>query len=382
VARSAAGTPQGRVVGARPRPDLAEVRLSGSWSVHSTRTPTSEVEGKLRDRAISCVVFDASAVDDWDSAILTLLLGVVDDLRTRSVEVDVTRLPAGIRRLLALAEAVPETEGARASGDRKPWLERVGEGSIAAGRGSREFLDFLGETTIAFAAMLRLRARVPVSEVWLFIQNTGPQALPIVTLISFLVGLILAFVGAVQLQQFGATIYVANLVQIGMAREMGAIMTGVIMAGRTGAAFAAQLGTMKVTEEIDALVTLGIRPVEYLVLPRVIALSIMMPLLCIYSDIIGIIGGAAVGIGMLDQNMSQYIQQTLRYATLTQFAIGISKSFVFGILIALSGCLRGMQCGGSASAVGDAATSAVVTSIVLLVVADGLFAVLCNALNV
>jgi len=371
-----------RVEVVRPEPDALEIRLFGAWVLQAARPSPAEVTGKLGKGAVRRARFDARGLESWDSAILTFLSAVVDRLRELSVEVDLSGLPPGVQRLLALVEAVPEKKGARVSDAREPWLARLGAATIETWKGFKEFVRFIGEVTVALGEAMRLRARIPLADVWLFVQNTGAEALPIVTLISFLVGLILAFVGAVQLQQFGATIYVANLVQIGMAREMGAIMTGIIMAGRTGAAFAAQLGTMRVTEEIDALTTLGIKPVEYLVLPRILALSAMMPLLCIYSDVVGIVGGGVVGVGMLDQNLSQYVQQTLYYANTTQFVIGISKSFIFGILIALSGCLRGMQCGSSASAVGDAATSAVVTSIVLIVVADGFFAVLCNALYI
>jgi phospholipid/cholesterol/gamma-HCH transport system permease protein len=175
---------------------------------------------------------------------------------------------------------------------------------------------------------------------------------------------------------------VADLVGLGMAREMGAMMTGIIMAGRTGAAFAAQLGTMKVNEEIDALVTLGIPPTEYLVLPRLVALFLMMPLLCICADLIGIIGGGLVGVGMLDIEPVEYVRRTLDAISLTDCALGIVKGAVFGVIVAVAGCLRGMQTKGSAAAVGDAATSAVVTGIVAIVAADGLFAVLTNVLEI
>jgi phospholipid/cholesterol/gamma-HCH transport system permease protein len=216
----------------------------------------------------------------------------------------------------------------------------------------------------------------------LFVQECGAEALPIVTLISVLVGMILAFVGAVQLQKFGAQIYVADLVAIAMVREMGCIMTAIIMAGRTGSGFAAQLGTMKVTQEIDAFATLGIPPMDFLVLPRMLALVIMMPLLTIYSDVLGILGGGLVSVGMLDLTPFQYVNESRRILDAIDCATGIGKSFVFGALIAFAGCLRGMQCGNSSSAVGEAATSAVVTSIVLIVVADGIFAVVFNVLHI
>jgi phospholipid/cholesterol/gamma-HCH transport system permease protein len=214
------------------------------------------------------------------------------------------------------------------------------------------------------------------------IQDCGPNALPIVTLISFLVGLILAFMGAVQLQSFGAQIYVADLVAIAATREMGCLMTGIIMAGRTGAAFAAQLGTMRVNEEIDALVTMGIQPMDFLVLPRMVALILMMPLLTVYSDLLAIMGGAFVGVTMLDLGFIEYLDRTAQALTLTNFSLGIVKGAIFGILVALSGCLRGIQSGRSAAAVGLAATSAVVTAIVLIVVAEGIFAVVLNALKI
>src|SRR5262245_44580227 len=173
--------------------------------------------------------------------------------------------------------------------------------------------------------------------------------------------------GAVQLKSFGAQVYVADLVAIATAREMGCLMTGIIMAGRTGAAFAAQLGTMRVNEEIDALVTMGISPIDFLVLPRMLALIVMMPLLTVYADILAILGGAFVGVTMLDLKLVEYFDRTSHaWNLLTNFSLGIVKGSVFGVLVALSGCLRGMQCERSAAAVGLATTSAVVTAIVLI----------------
>jgi phospholipid/cholesterol/gamma-HCH transport system permease protein len=244
-----------------------------------------------------------------------------------------------------------------------------------------EGLSFLGSATLAFGRFLVGHARYQKSELLLLIQDTGANAFWIVSLISFLVGMILAFVGAVQLAQFGAGIYVANLVGLAMTREMGAMMTAIIMAGRTGAAFAAQLGTMRVNEEIDALSSMGIDPMEFLVVPRMLALMVMMPLLALYADLLGIMGGMVVGIGMLDLGIFEYIEQTRRSVSLTQINIGVIKAVVFGVLVAVAGCLRGMQCGNSSQAVGMAATSAVVTSIVLIIVTDGLFAVVLNVLG-
>ena len=194
--------------------------------------------------------------------------------------------------------------------------------------------------------------------------------------------MILAFVGALQLRQFGASLFIANMVGIAMLREMGAMMTGIIMAGRTGASFAAQLGTMQVNEEVDALTTFGIDPVDFLVLPRMLALCLTMPLLCLYSDFLGILGGAVVGSEVFGLSSELYWRQTLRAISLNDLWIGLVKAETYGVLVAVAGCLRGMQTRGSAAAVGSAATSAVVTGIVAIVAADAVFAVLCEALGV
>ncbi|NOQ63728.1 MAG: hypothetical protein GQ582_04385 [Methyloprofundus sp.] len=242
-------------------------------------------------------------------------------------------------------------------------------------------LTFVGEICLSFLRLLRGKACFRQRDLWLVMQECGPKALPIVTLISLLVGLILAFVGAMQLKVFGAQIYVANLVGLGMAREMGAMMTAIIMAGRTGAAFASQLGSMQVNEEIDALKTLGISPTDFLVLPRMLALILMLPLLCLYADLVGILGGLLVSVSLLDISALEYIEQTRSALSLNDFATGLIKSSVFGVLVVLSGCYNGMQCGRSSSSVGDAATAAVVSGIVSVVVADALLTVIYQIID-
>jgi phospholipid/cholesterol/gamma-HCH transport system permease protein len=235
---------------------------------------------------------------------------------------------------------------------------------------------------MAFGKLFTGRARFRSSDLMVIIQDCGASALGIVTLISVLVGLILAFVGAIQLEAFGAQIYVADLVGIATVREMGAMMTAIVMAGRTGAAFAAQLGTMQVNEEIDALATLGLSPMEFLVLPRMIALILMMPLLCLYSDFVGIFGGATVGVGVLGLSLQSYLHESIRALTMVALVGGLVKSAVYGVLIALAGCYQGFECGNSSAAVGQATTAAVVSSIVMIVTACGMFAVLFNILGI
>ena len=277
---------------------------------------------------------------------------------------------------------MPEKEGARGNESKASWLARIGSASIVYGLSVREFVSFLGELTIAFGRFVRGKARYRGVDFLQLLQDCGADAVGIVCLIAFLVGVILAFMGAVQLQKFGAAIYVADLVAIGTTREMGAMMTAIIMAGRTGAAFAAQLGTMKVTEEIDALTTMGIAPEEFLVVPRVLALVLMMPLLCLFADLVGILGGAFVGVTVLDLSARTYYRETVAAVNLVNLFGGLFKATVYGGLIAVAGCLRGFQCGSSSSAVGDAAMQAVVTAIVMVVVACGLFAFLFNLLGI
>jgi phospholipid/cholesterol/gamma-HCH transport system permease protein len=357
--------------------------LTGAWKLDHPLPAFEDLQRQLDAfSGIRRIEIDASDLEVWDSGLLTFLINLSNHCSGRNIDFDREGLPRGVRNLLRLASEVPERQDARRKPERAELFERIGAGTLQAAQGGVEVLTFIGE---AFAALLKFfvgRAQFQRSDLLLFIQECGANALPIVTLISLLVGLIFAFVGAVQLVMFGAQIYVANLVAIAMVRVVGALMAAVIMAGRTGAAFAAQLGTMQVNEEIDALKTLGISPMEFLVLPRMLALIIMMPLLCVYADLMGIIGGLIVGVGMLDVGLIQYLNQTKMSLNLTHFWIGITHSIVFGMLIALAGCLRGMQCGRSASAVGDATTSAVVTSIVALTIATAVITFVCNVLRI
>jgi phospholipid/cholesterol/gamma-HCH transport system permease protein len=375
--------PHGTLDVTRPTADTLCVRLSGQWTIHAALPSTAEVQAQCdaapRVRRLS---FEASDLADWDSVLLTFLLKLKEPCDQRQIEFDRAGLPQGIQRLLALATAVPEGQDVRREVVRESLLVRLGQGVLTAVESTHGLLTFLGQVALAFGQFIRGRARFRGVDLWLIVQECGAQALPIVSLISFLVGLILAFMGANQLRQFGAQIYVANLVGLSMAREMGAMMTGIIMAGRTGAAFAAQLGTMVVNQEIDALTTLGLTPTEFLVVPRMLALAMMVPLLCIYADLIGILGGAVVGVGMLHLGAAQYYQQTLSAVHLLDFVVGLSKGTVFGILIALAGCLHGMQCERSASAVGAAATSAVVTGIVWIIVSDAVLTAMYNVLGI
>ena len=291
----------GQVLFTRKDDSTLNVQLRGAWRLRTGLPSATLFKRELASgREVRGITFDARELTSWDSSVLTFLVELSELCRQRGIPLEREGLPVGLRKLLTLAEAVPERKGARREASEASLLQRVGTRTVGVANSLTEMLAFLGEMTITFVRLFGMRARYRASDLLLLIQQCGAQALPIVTLISFLVGVILAFVGAVQLKQFGAQIYVADLVGIAMIREMGAMMTGIIMAGRTGAAFAAQLGTMKVNEEIDALTTAGFSPMEFLVLPRMLALMLMMPLLCLYADLIGILGGAVIGVGMLD----------------------------------------------------------------------------------
>ncbi len=366
-----------------PQPDNLQLVLAGNWRLADAPLPVSDIEQQLQDRpGIRYLSFDGTGVTTWDTGLLTFLARVYRLAADHKIDIDPGGLPDGARRMMALATAVPPPENAGSHTDSVPLLEHIGQQALAMWRAGPEMLRFLGELTLSLGRLLRGTARFRRSDLMLVIHDVGPQALPIVALISFLVGLIVAYMGAVQLAQFGAQIYIANLVGLGMTRETGALMTGVIMAGRTGSAFAAQLGTMQVNEEIDAFRTLGFNPVDFLVLPRFLGLVLMMPLMVLYADIVGITAGMFVSVTAFDISTFEYYQQTVQSMEWRHIWVGVIKGTVYGMLIAFAGCLRGMQCGRSAQAVGEATTSAVVTSILFIVIAAALLTILFQQLGI
>jgi phospholipid/cholesterol/gamma-HCH transport system permease protein len=368
----------------RARDDrTAVLRLKGSWTMkHVLPGLSRELRRFQAENDVTCLVVDIQELTDWDSRLVSLLLRLREACAEENIEFQTDNLSQGLRRLLDMA-----VKGAKAPAGRKEasgllsW-EVLSSRLSSFYSGLLDFLDFLGESVKATAVFFFGFACFRKRDLVHLVRECGVDALPIVTLINLLVGLILAFAGAIQLENFGAQIYVADLVTISMTREMGAIMTGIIMAGRTGAAFAAHLGTMTVNEEIDALQTFGFSPIEFLVVPRIIALVFMMPLLYLYAVIMGMLGGIAVGVGMLDLTFAQYINETQLVFTYTNLGLGLFKSAVFGLLIALAGCYRGLKSGRSAASVGLAATSSVVAAIVAIIACDGLFAVLCDILGI
>jgi phospholipid/cholesterol/gamma-HCH transport system permease protein len=358
------------------------VSLEGDWIVKEALPGSEAVEKELNESSAKALEFETSKLGRWDSGLLAFLLTCSDLSNRLQIEFKSDSLPEGVRKLIRLSQAVPEKEDARRQEQPTSVFYSVGEVALQARSGVYQAVRFIGETVLAGLNMIRARAQFRGSDMLVVMQEVGPEALGVVALINFLVGVILAFVGAVQLRQFGASIYVADLVAIGTVREMGALMTGIILSGRTGAAFAAQLGTMKVNEEIDAFKTFGISPIEFLILPRILALLLMMPLLVVFADAIALFGGYVISVSMLDVTTVEYFNRSVDAITLSSFLLGVIKGAFFGLLVAMTGCLRGMQCGNNAAAVGQATTSAVVTGITWIIASDGVFAVLCNALNI
>jgi len=366
-----------------PSGELLQVILTGDWLLDSSLPSIDQIQHAVKEKPeVQTIILDARKVTNWDSGLLTFLLKLHTFCTDKNINLDASNLPQGALRLLKLASTVPVKKDARQKEKPISFLTHVGDETVDFFQSSGELLAFIGDALVAFLRLLQGKAQFRRSDLSLLMESSGAAALPIVTLICFLVGLILAFIGAIQLQLFGAQIFVADLVGIAMVRLMGAIMTGIVMAGRTGGAFAAQLGTMQVNQEIDALKTLGISPMEFLVLPRMLALALMMPLLCLYANVMGILGGMVVGVWMLDIGFIQYFNETAKAVNLWNLGIGLFSGTVFGIIVALAGCMRGMQCGRSASAVGDAATSAVVTAIVGIIVTTAIITIICNVLGI
>lgn len=365
------------------RDDTLVLRLRGEWDIREDPPGFDALATQFANGSTpAAVTFDTEDLGFFDSSLLSLLLQVHKRCDESEATFDRETLPEGINQLLDMALAVPEKRDARAGTIERRFLTRIGEASIKLVDETFDLLSFIGECLLSFGRFLTGRARFRRQDFWLILQECGVEALPIVSLIGGLIGMIFAFVGAFQMAGFGATVYVAALVAIAMVREMGCLMTGVIMSGRTGAAFAAQLGSMKVNEEIDALRTFGFSAIDFLVLPRMLALILMMPLLSIYATLIGIAGGALVTCLGYDVGLEAYLTQTAKALTWGSCALGLTKSVIFGVIVAAAGCLRGMQSGSSASAVGTAATSAVVVSITAIIVTDCLFAVVTTMLHI
>lgn len=361
---------------------IMRVNVSGSWNL-DTPWPSgaNHTLTELGRPGIISIKTSAKGLGSWDSGLIVFLYELAREAKTRGIQIDL-ELPVGLSRLVEMAFAVPPRKGADRASSKNNFLYKLGEAALGIWPRAKDFLNFLGDTTIGVGRLFAGKSRMRGADLAKAMAECGADSLPIISLTSLLFGLILAFVGAVQLKQFGAQIYVAGLVGIGMLRVMGAVMVGVVMAGRIGAAYAALIGTMQVNEEIDALEVTGISPIDFLVIPRVLALSLMIPLLTLYADLMGMIGGWMVASAMLGINSLQYLHATVQMVHYKQMLIGLVYGTVFGVVIALTSCYQGMRCGRSALAVGQTTTRAVVTAIVGIIVMSAIITVICNALGV
>ena len=356
------------------------VVLTGDWIARRTGAQSIAADRLPESKSLRTLSFDATQLGHWDSALIVFLWKVRAEAAKLGMAFDQSGLPPPARRLLALApDDITPQEIPAAHEGLTSW---VGDRVIAGWSGIVEVLALVGNTILRAVPALSGRGGLRLPDVLDSAWDAGIAALPIVTVVNVLVGGILAFAGAVQLRRFGAGIYVANLVGIAVVREMAAVMTAIIMSGRTGGAYAAHIATMQVNEEIDALRVVGIPVYDYLILPRIAALTCMMPILYLYGCAVGIFGGLVVAGATLGLGSVTFLEQTRSAVNDNQFLFGLSKSVVFGVVIAIVGCWIGLRSGRSAADVGRAATSAVVISIVSVIAIDAVFAVCANALGI
>ncbi|MFH1061927.1 MAG: ABC transporter permease [Candidatus Omnitrophota bacterium] len=363
-------------------PKTLLVKLEGDWQISAGLLPITEITAQLTSHPdISQINLSVSQELKWDSGLIAFLLKLVRECEQNNIQVDYKNLPTGARKLLELALKVHE-KNILPQKPAESFFEKAGDKVLRIYQSLCSMLDFLGDITVSFGRVITSKAYFRGDDFMLIVQRCGVDTLLLVCLISLLVGMILAFVGSIQLKIFGAQIFVADIVGIAMVRVLAAVMTGIIISGRIGASFAAELGMMESNEEIDALKTLGVSPVEFLVIPRVLALVIMMPILTIYADLMGILGGFIISVGMLKLNPIEYLNHTQVAVQLSFVWIGLIHSIVFGVIIAVSGCLRGINCQRNAAGVGMATTSAVVTGITGIVIATAIITFICQILGV
>lgn len=358
------------------------VHVGGTWSLRGSRPNAASEIKSLQDPGVKKVVLAAGNLGRWDSSLLLFALDVRAIAHAREITCDLEGFSPTVAAWLETARPDPNAEAdAEAEPYDFPITRTVGLTTQSAWARGLDMLHFLGESTLGLGRMLLGHGTFDWSEAIVQMRRCGAQALGIVGLISFLVGVILAFVAATQLRQFGADIFVANLVGLAVFREMGPMMAAIVLAGRTGAAYAAELGNMRLNEEIDALETFGISPFDFLVTPRMVALILMMPLLAIYADLLGVCGGVFIAQSILDVPPVTFFQQLRASIGLNDVGTGLLKSVFFGMIVAYSGCLKGMRAERSAIGVGDATTAAVVLGILLIIVSDASFTVIFDALR-
>jgi len=360
-------------------PDNFVFRLYGRLNIHTAANAFSALSAAIHERHSTSIVFDLKGVSHLDDYGAFVLSKTIQKIKTAGGDLQIENASDNFKKNIDLIDATMANRkphhllSTRRNADN--LFVQLGDATIHSLSQIKFFISFIGSITLSVFKIIKKPALLRVNDTIGHMQTTGVNALPVVALISFLLGLIMAFMSSLQLRQFGANIYVASLVAMAMVSELGPIMTAIIVAGRSGSAYAAEISTMKISEEVDALFTMGFDPTTFLVIPRMIASVIVIPLLTIFSNIFAIAGGLVIGVTMLDLTATSYITQTMNSLKLFEVFWGLSKATVFAVLISGIGCLRGFQAKGGASAVGNAATSAVVTCIFMIVLFDSIFAV-------
>ena len=353
--------------------------LSGSW----TALGIGALEQKLDDLPLGTeakVEVDGTHVESFDTAGVWMLQRLLRRLRERGAAPSLSGWRPQFAKLLELVAHAPPEPAARLP--RRALFERVGLATASGHEQGYAMLSFVGETALALAAGIAHPSRLRVRAILHNIHTAGFSALPIVGLLSFLLGVVVAYQGAAQLKNYGANIFVADLVGLSMLREFAPLMTAIIVAGRSGSAYAAQIGTMAVTEEIDAMRTIGIPPLDVLVLPKILALMVALPLLTVYADVLGVFGGMVMARSQLGVGFEDFMDRLIHAIDLSTYLVGIGKAPVFAAIIALIGCFQGFRTRGGADSVGRQTTKSVVQSIFLVIVADALFSVLFSVLDI
>ena len=358
------------------RDGTLRLALQGRIDIGNAQRLLDEISARMRE-PLAALALDLSGVEYFDSGGGAVLIGLRQRLDRRGAALHIEGSTPAIDGFLQLVDQTLLLHPAAEEASRPlPPLARLGEAGFQFAAALRELVAFTGETILGLWDAVRHPGQIRRRELWLYMQRTGIDGLPIVALISFLMGVITAFQASIQLTQVGADIYIANLVGLSISRELGPLMTAIIAAGRSGAAFAAELGTMKVAEEVDALTTMGLDRTRFLVTPKVVSMLLMLPCLTLFADIVGVVGGLTVAVYGLDMPAQVYMRQ-LQWAVVPwDVYSGLIKSVVFAVVIAGVGCLRGFQASTGAESVGRVTTSAIVAGIFLIIVVDAIFTVI------
>ncbi len=361
-----------------------ELAAGGSWTIRDAAILESALQNVSTDGAKAASI-ELSKVTEMDTAGAWLVRRTALALEDAGVPTDIRGMADAYRPLERIVEQTADCATRPVSVPHNYWramVERVGRATCDSLAEGKALLSFYGETVVGFAALVRRPGRLRFTALVNQVELTGLNAIPIVCLLSFLIGIVIAFVGADQLRRFGAEIFTVNLLGVIMLREIGVLMTAIMVAGRSGSAYTAQIGTMQVNEEIDALRTLGLNPMDVLVIPRIGGLLISLPILAFLAEIAGLLGGAMMATMVLDVTFTQFVRQLESVITLNHFAVGMVKAPVFAYIIAIVGCYEGLRVGGSAESVGRMTTKSVVTSIFLVIIADAIFSVVFSTMRI